>query len=215
MLRRIKLLAKHVLAPYLFRYTPPIGLKPERLYAYLDALWQRRKLEGAIVEVGCHLAGTASFAFQMLRRTGYAKRYVCVDTFGGFVPSQFEHDARQRGTASQLRTGFSVNSLGYVRRLLEIYGCPEIELLQADIATVDERLLPEKVIACLVDVDLEEPTYAALVKLYPRLIPGGIALVDDCDTTYDGWKARLGYTTFLRERGLPEQYFLGMGIVRK
>src|ERR1051326_1914968 len=87
---RLRGLTKRILRRYaptqLYR-RPVSSLRPERLYAYLDALWERRSLEGTIVEAGCYLGGTAAIAYQMLARTGFEKPYVCIDTFGGFVDS--------------------------------------------------------------------------------------------------------------------------------
>lgn len=192
---------------------PVSALAPERLYAYLDALWQRRELEGAIVEVGAWLGGTATLAYRMLRNTGFEKRYVCVDTFGGFVSEQFDRDV-ELGTASTRRRDFAGNSVGTVLRLLDHYGVAAIELVRGDIATLPEQRLPERISVGLVDVDLEVPVYEGLRQLQPRLAEGGVLLVDDCPEGYNWPGARVGYRRFTDERGLPEEYFLGMGIVR-
>jgi O-methyltransferase len=212
---RLHTLAKRLLrryAPtYLYR-RPVSSLKPERLYAYLDALWHRRELEGAVVEVGCYLGGTAAIAYQLLRRTGNRKRYVCVDTFGGFVEAHFARDV-ELGTPEHCRRHFAENSVELVRRLLRSYGCEEIELVQADVTRLAPERLPERIAVSLVDVDLEVPVYEALCRIVPRLSPGGIVLVDDCgsDDGYAG--ARSGYARFAQENGVPERYFLGMGVL--
>src|SRR5262245_6935748 len=79
--------ARRLLATRL--YPRPVSeLHPAGLYAYLDALYERRELAGAVVEVGCWLGGTAALARQLMDRAGMRNRYVCVDTFGGFVASQ-------------------------------------------------------------------------------------------------------------------------------
>lgn len=200
-------------APYLNRQ-PVSGLQPERLYAYLDMLWSRRAVEGAVVEIGCYRGGTAAIAHNFLRRTGYGRRYLCIDTFAGFVESQFAHDERN-GLKSRHRSHFSRNSIELVRKLHRRYGCAEIELIQADIATVDDRLLPESIAVSLLDVDLELPIYHGATKLFPRLAPGGIILVDDCPEGYDWVGARQGYQRFVRENALPETYLFGMGIIEK
>ncbi len=193
---------------------PVIGLQPERLYWYMDALWQRRDLSGAVVEIGCHRGGTAATAFSMLKRTGHLKRYVCIDTFSGFVTSQFDRD-QEHGTPSASRRFFTDNSEGIVRRLLNHYGCEEIELIPGDIASIDEALLPEAISVCLLDVDLDVPTYDGLKRVYPRLAEGGMILVDDCPekTTWAG--ARPAYRRFCDELDLPVRFEMGMGIVER
>jgi hypothetical protein len=66
--------------------------------------------------------------------------------------------------------------------------------VQADIASLAGTHLPEQIVVPLIDVDLEIPVYEALVRITPRLVQGGIVLVDDCPekTTWPG--ARAGYT---------------------
>ena len=191
---------------------PVSALAPERLYAYLDAVWHRRELDGAIVEVGCWLGGTAALAHRLLRNTGFEKRYVCIDTFSGFVDEQFAQDVGH-GTARQRRLDFSGNSLAIVTRLLRHYGCEQIELVQGDIATVPDERLPAEIAVALVDVDLDVPVYEGLRRVYPRLVPGGVAIVDDCPEGHSWPGARIAYKRFVDEQRLPEQYFLGMGIV--
>ena len=193
---------------------PVIGLQPERLYRYMDALWQRRDLPGAILEVGCHRGGTAATAFGMLKRTGHAKRYVCVDTFSGFVEAHFDRD-EEHGTPKSSRRFFNDNSRDVVGRLLRHYGCSEIELICGDITTLDDALLPDEISVCLLDVDLDIPTYEGLQRIYPRLVDGGMILVDDCpeQTTWAG--ARVAYQRFVDEMDLPPRFDLGLGIVER
>jgi len=199
-------------APTLIYPKPVSGLQPQRLYAYLDALWQRRDLDGAVVEIGCWIGGTAAMAFQMLTRTGYPKRYVCVDTFSGFVPEQFDRDI-EHGTPPSSRRIFSDSSRRTVERLLSHWGCADVELIEADIAKLAESELPERIAVALIDVDLDIPVYEGLGRVCPRLVPGGIALVDDCPPKHSWAGARVGYERFVHEQRLPEEYFMDMGIV--
>jgi O-methyltransferase len=195
---------------------PMSELRPSHLYAYLDALWRTRAVPGAVVEVGCFQGGTAAVAVQMLREGDISRDYVCVDTFGGFVDSQFSKDERT-GTAGSLRHGFTFNSKDLVRHFLKRWGVPEITLIEADVVALEESALPAQIAVALIDVDLEEPTYAALEKVYPRVAGGGAILVDDCGTDpanpYRG--ARVGYQRFVGRHQLPERYMFGMGVVDK
>ena len=202
------------LAPTLVYRKPTSMLQPQRLYAYLDAVWRRRDLEGAIVEVGCYVGGTAALASNMLRNTGFEKRYVCVDTFSGFVGQQFDVDAR-RGTSAEQRSEFAANSLSVVRRLMRHYGAERVELVQADVTTMAASSLPDRIAVSLIDVDLEVPTYEALRRIYPRLVPGGVILVDDCDPEGDWVGPRAGYERFVADHGLAEEYAMGMGMLRR
>ncbi|WP_167760418.1 TylF/MycF/NovP-related O-methyltransferase [Blastococcus sp. CT_GayMR16] len=209
---RLKYMAKSALRPLLFRHAP-IGLQPERLHMWLGVLKDTQDLTGSVVEVGCSVGGTAAFSGRMLKRLGVEKRYVCVDTFGGFVEGQFSDDL-ERGTRKATRTMFDANSVSLVRRNLDALGAPQVELVQGDIVTVAEDALPPAICAGLVDVDLSEPVYVALKRLYARLQPGGVLLVDDCPEGYH-WKAREGYLQFVEEYGLPPVVEYGMGVVSR
>ena len=211
----MRLWLKHALVPLLYRRPVP-ELPPERLYLLFDALVHTRAVPGAIVEVGCFQCGTSAWAYRLVEALELKRRYVCVDTFGGFVESQFARDV-DVGTAPSHRSGFRANSLAFVRRLLTQWGVGGVELLQADIVALPVERLPEQIAVALLDVDLEAPTYAALDKVYPRLAPGGMILVDDCSTAASNpfRGARLGYERFVRERQLPERFAFGMGCVTR
>jgi O-methyltransferase len=206
---RARYLLKSTLRPVLYRH-PPIGLEPERLYLWMRTLLETRDVPGAVLEVGCAAGGTAAVCDRMLRQVGVTKRYICVDTFGGFVREQFDVDVGL-GTAERVRHTFSANSAGLARRIVNGLGSPDVELVQADIVRLPAQELPDQISACLIDVDLSEPVYAAMEKAYQRLSPGGVIVVDDCS---DGvWKAKDGYRRFVRSSGLEEKYEFGMGFV--
>jgi O-methyltransferase len=196
------------------------ALGPERLYVYLDMIWQRRDVEGAVVEVGCWLGGTAAMARQFLRNSGIEKRYVCIDTFTGFVPEQLAAEGQR---LDDRRPTFTGASLETVRRLLRHYGCEDVELVAGDIVTLDEELLPPSISVALVDVDLELPVYEALRRVWPRLAPGGVILVDDCPDDPASERAyrfrfpgaKRAYGRFVSEIGRDPGYRLGMGIVTR
>jgi len=201
------------LAPTLILPKPFFALQPERLYYYLDALWQRREIDGCVVEVGCWLGGTAATAHRFLLETSGSRRYVCIDTFGGFVPEQFEADLANGTPAAERRT-FQSNSKATVRKLLDYWAASPIELVQGDIVTLPDAEIPSDIAVCLLDVDLELPIYEGLKRIAPKIVSGGIILVDDCqsDTTFAG--ARVGYAKYCAEAGIPEEYIFGFGVFR-
>jgi hypothetical protein len=210
---RLRATVKHrVLGPLLYRH-PPVGLQPDRLYAWHDALLRTGDVPGAVVEVGCNVGGTAAVSWRLLERVGIPRRYVAVDTFSGFVLDQFDADV-ELGNDPGNRHMFADNSQALTRAVLDRHGAHGVELLRGDITTLDADALPRVVAAALVDVDLADPVYAALDRLWPRLSPGGIILVDDCPERCD-WQARAGYRRFVEERGLPERYTFEMGVVER
>lgn len=208
---RVRAGLKHrVLGPLLYRH-PPVGLQPDRLYAWHDALLRTRDVPGAVVEVGCSVGGTAAVSWRFLERIGVDRRYVCVDTFSGFVLDQFDADVAL-GNDPGNRHVFADNSQALTRSVLDRHGAHGVELVRGDISTLNPEHLPGRIAAALVDVDLADPVYAALALLWPRLSPGGVILVDDCPEHCD-WQARAGYRRFVQEQGLPERYTFEMGVV--
>jgi SAM-dependent methyltransferase len=183
------------------------------MYALLDALWRRRESAGAVVEIGCFRGGTTRVAYDFLQAIQSPRQYVAIDTFAGFVDDQFQHD-RSHGTLPRLRAGFAVNSFDVVRRSLNVAGCAGVDLIQGEITTLPDSMLPDLVAVSLIDVDLEIPTYAALRRIATRLTPDGLVLVDDCDKADEFRGASAGYRRFAAERGHAEEYFMGMGIIR-
>lgn len=196
------------------RLRPPNPcLVPERYAVFLRALAERRELPGAIVEIGCYRGATAAEALRMLKLWDADRPYVCIDTFSGFVPEQFETD-EQMGTESSYRDAFDYNSRRAVERTFRHLGY-DVEVIEGDITTLADDLLPEQISVGLLDVDLSTPIHAGLEKLVPRMVAGGIVLVDDCEEAErTGWKgARLGYQEFAKQMGLPEKYDAGFGVI--
>jgi predicted O-methyltransferase YrrM len=206
----------HMPIRLLLRMRPVVPeLDPERLTIFLRALASRRDRQGAIVELGCYRGGTALEAYRALMLWEAERRYVCIDTFEGFVDEQFADDEK-RGTPDQLRHTFDVNSARTVRRLFRHFGYDQLEAIEGDIAEIPESSLPGEISVCLLDVDLAGPTLTGLRRVYPRLAPGGIVLVDDCgEGAATGWRANDGYKEFCREAGLTEAYDAGFGIVER
>lgn len=196
----------------LFTRKPEAVLQPERLYLYLDALWKRRDLPGAVVEIGCYRGGTSLLASRFLRRSGFPRRYIAYDTFGGFVADQFHADVKL-GTPGDFRRHFADNSLALVRRSLDRYDGKDIELVQGDIATLPDSALPDQIAVALVDVDLDIPVHRALERILPRMVKGGVIFVDDCPENYSWAGARVGYKRFVDAMHLPERYSMGLGII--
>jgi O-methyltransferase len=189
-------------------------IEPERYAIFLRALAQRRETPGSIVEVGCFRGHTAAEAFRSLKQWGAERHYVCIDTFGGFVPEQFDED-KSFGTNPNFDAQFSFNSRRSVERMFRRLGYDEVEVIEGDIVAMPDSTLPEQISVCLMDVDLAIPIHEGLKKVHPRMAPGGIILVDDCEeegqTDWAG--ARVGYMRFVEEADLPARYDGGFGVI--
>ena len=214
MLANLRVAAKKLFAPILYRY-PPIGIQPAQLGIYIHEILMRRDIPGDIAEVGCSAGGTACLAAQVVSRFCPGKRYICFDTFSGFVAAQAQTDVTL-GTPLSALARYSDNSAALVRKILDMHGRHEVELVEGDIATVDEAVLSQAYAVVLLDVDLSEPTYEALKRFYPRLSPGGVILIDDCvDEPEQRWRARQGFERFCAEQGLPVRMNFDFGMIEK
>jgi SAM-dependent methyltransferase len=209
---RIIYLRRRALARWLYR-RPLSQLSPERLYLWSKVLIETAGVPGAVIEIGCASGGTTAHCDRLLRNIGAPKRYVAIDTFNGFIPDQFDHDA-ERGTPEAVRHGFAASSPSLVRQILRQLGAPDVELIRGDIVTMAPETLPQEISAALVDVDLSQPVHAALRKVWPLMAPGGTVLVDDCDPQ-NGFRAREGFRRFCDEHELAETYEFGMGVLRR
>lgn len=197
------------------RYPPPPAMTVDNVHGYLDALYQRRDLEGPVVEVGCARGGSTVVACRFLSRIGRPKPYYCIDTFGGFVEEQLASDHRLGLPRGHDRL-FRDNSRQRVARTLaRLEVRNNIHLVEADICTMDDNRIPEDISVALLDVDLRDPILAGLRKLYPKLAGGGVILVDDCKAGTSWVGADVGYRDFVTEAGLEPAYFLGFGVVVK
>jgi len=214
MLNFLRGAVKSLLLPILYRY-PPVGLQPAQLGMYLNAILLRRNIPGDIAEIGCSAGGTACMAAQASSRFSPWKRYICFDTFSGFVASQAKTDLAL-GTPAAALKGYDRVSKDLVRRILDLHGRQDVELVQGNISTVDDGVLSDYYSVILLDVDLSEPTYDALKKFYPRLSPGGVIFVDDCiDEPQQRWRARKGFEQFCAEMGLPARMEFDFGVIER
>jgi O-methyltransferase len=159
---------------------------------------------GSIAEVGCSNGATSVFLGQYLKAQRIEKCYYAVDTFCGFPFEDVRFEIEHRGKASRLYSGaFEVNKRKWFDTTMRDNGLDQIISIEADVNVFDLRTLGSLSLVIL-DVDLYRPMKKALGDLYDALSPGGIMVVDDCnsaDLRFDG--AHQAYREFMAEVGLP------------
>lgn len=147
-------------------------------------------INGSVVECGVlHGGGVLAFAklSAILEPTNHVRKIIGFDTFGGF-PSL--HEVDKQGDSSHLRVGALTGStLDDVQRAVDLFDLnrplahiPKIELVRGDLCkTAPEYLAanPHLVVSLLyLDVDLYEPTKAALQTFVPVMPRGAIVVFD-------------------------------------
>jgi O-methyltransferase len=190
---------------------------PRQLRFLTECLDRVADVDGAIVEIGCAHGLTTTFLYEYMADSGIQKPYVCIDTFCGFTSEDISVERQERGkTSKAYDREFKNNNVEWFKESLRRRHITEIEVIEGDICTLEEALLPERVALCLLDVDLYRPVKMGLERIYPRLSEGGLIVVDDCWTksrhmwvesvgdAYDG--AMQAYQEFAAEHGLPMQF---------
>jgi hypothetical protein len=145
-------------------------------------------LPGAFIE--CGVFKGASFArfcmFRELLNNPYAKKMIAFDIFGEFPGTNYEEDKIMRQRFIEEAGAQSISQ----EQLLEVLKHKRVErnveLVAGDITvTVPEYVEkhPELKISLLnLDTDIYEPAVTILEYFYPRLVSGGVLILDDYGT---------------------------------
>lgn len=176
-----------------------------KLAAHYELFRMTSGLAGALVECGV-FKGASLTRFAMWRElfgTAAARPIVGFDTFGAFPGSTFAPDAphieRFVRDAGDQSIGVSQLREVLARKRIDAF----VDLVEGDILETVPRYVkehPELRIALLnLDTDIYEPSAVVLEHLYPRLVPGGVLILDD-------------YGTFPGETKAVDEYFAGRGV---
>lgn len=167
-----------------FYLTAPVE-RVSKFVTHLDLFRKITGLAGDIVECGVFKGASLCrwIKLRALLENQGSRRIAAFDTFGAFPEADFPED-RQRREDFVNAAGENSISLEVLETLLRQQGLYEnIDLVAGDIsetvpAYIEQR--PELKIALLnIDVDLLDPTRTCLEHLFPRLVKGGIAILDD------------------------------------
>ncbi len=175
-----KYVPRQALTPFLYRY--------ELFKRVLD-------LQGSVVECGVLFGGGLMAWAQLsaiLEPMNHQRRIIGFDTFSGFVGIS-EQD--RKGTSSFLQKGnYAVNSYRDLVDGIAIYDAnrfqrhiPKVELVKGDICQTLPQYLeahPQLVVSLLyADLDLYQPTKAAIEHLVPRMPKGSIIAFDQLNSS--------------------------------
>lgn len=183
-------------------YLTASSTRMAKMLAQYELFKQTMHLPGEIVE--CGVFKGASFArFAMYRHlmlTGESKQLIGFDSFGPFPKTEFEEDKAllESFTAKAGDTSITEEMM---MKVLEHKGCAEeVILVKGNICkTVPEycEANPALKISLLnLDTDVYEPAATILDHLWPRIVPGGILILDD-------------YGVFPGETQAVDEYFAG------
>lgn len=149
--------------------------------------------EGVLIEAGCALGGSAIVL--AAAKSPWRPLYV-YDVFG-MIPPPSEHDeadvharyadivsGRSRGIEGDRYYGYEPNMIGVVHANFEGHGLrPESHAVHFVQGLFQDTLYPAGPVALAhVDGDWYESVMTCLERIAPRLVPGGVLVIDDYDT---------------------------------
>jgi len=183
---------------YLARCAPFTMVSRERLYAHFLAVRHvvEHNIEGDIVECGVWRGGTSMLgALTLLGLNDSSRRLWLYDTFAGMTePTADDVSPWDGANATRLwkkNQTQDVNKWCYapieeVQENLASIGFPKerINFVKGDVIETLKTSVPDKIAVLRLDTDWYESTRAELEVLFPRLVTGGVILIDD----YGAWK---------------------------
>lgn len=175
----------------------------QRLHESINYL-NKNKIEGAYVECGVYKGGSVmNMALTQLNFKKMVHIYL-YDTFEGMTSSG-EFDINHRGVlASRILKNPSkkcICSLEEAKKNLKLTGYPKefLHFCQGDVAITLKQQVPEKIALLRLDTDWYESTKIELESLYPKLVKGGVLILDD----YGYWRGA---------RKATDDYFKSIGV---
>jgi O-methyltransferase len=189
----------------------------ERLFALYKAVEYlvRHDIAGDFVECGVWRGGSVMMMALALQKLGAKRKIHCFDTFEGMSPptgADIRHDTGESAASILARSErhegdhmWGIAGLDLVTKNVASTGYP-LDLVSFCKGKVEETIpgsAPDRIALLRLDTDWYESTRHELVHLYPRLVPGGVLIVDD----YGFWRgARKAVDEYFHEAG--EKIFL-------
>ena len=145
----------------------------DRLYTLWQGLVGMPPSGDVVVEIGVFKGGSVKFIAETLRQRGRSRPVYACDTFTGHAVVDEARDGRH-----QVDKQFTGVDLAQVEAYLRDY--PEVRLVAGDIhvtATVLDAVDAFGLVH--IDVDVYPPTKFCLERFAPRVVVGGLVVVDD------------------------------------
>jgi hypothetical protein len=93
---------------------------------------------GVFMEIGCARGSTTIHLNKHLDFRGDIRRYVCIDTFSGFIEPDIEHEVTARGKdEAYLKRSFPQNRKSWFDHTMRINDLARVETIEAPVQEVD------------------------------------------------------------------------------
>ena len=167
---------------------------PERLWSLIDGVRFviQENLAGDFVECGVWRGGSVMAMALELNRLGVSDRNLWLyDTFTGMTePTDTDVESGTGKRAADLLRTTDVgdgNNIWCVADRTDVeanvtstgYPTGLMTLVEGDVSETLHRTLPSEVALLRLDTDWYESTKSCMEMLYPKLVPGGVCILDD------------------------------------
>jgi len=168
----------------------------ERMWSLIQSFHhvKQESLIGDFVECGIWKGGNIILLKKLLQKFNVKKKIYCFDTFEGMTKPT-SHDSNYNEKSAQTmydehkkkKIGFAKCSLNEVKKnLIKNANTDNIFFIKGKVEETlnNKKNLPKKISILRLDTDFYESTKIELEILFPRLVKGGILIIDD----YGFWK---------------------------
>ena len=185
----------------------------ERIFGLVEAVKYviENKIEGDIVECGVWKGGSMlAIADTLSKFKSLQKHLYLYDTFEG-MSEPTEHDISFNDQkADQLLDAdkdkeknliWAFSTLDTVKQTMSLYDYPSgnIHYIKGKVEDTIPATMPDKIALLRLDTDWYESTKHELVHLFPKLVKGGVLIIDD----YGFWKgARKAVDEYIAENNI-------------
>ena len=148
-----------------------------RVHVYTWAAKQAMMLEGDFLECGVRTGVFSTVTIELLDFTKQNKRFVMVDSFSGTIPDQLSAYEYNREKHAEVEAEVWEEVYREVKERWKDHDC--IEVVKGVVPDVLNELDLGKLAFVSLDLNSALPEKAALEFIWPKLVPGGIIVLDD------------------------------------
>jgi O-methyltransferase len=174
---------------------------------------EKASIKGAIVECGVWRGGVSMAMMHQLKKFGSRRQVFLYDTYDGMSEPTSEDRSPEGEAASKLLAVHKKDEANHfwafapidrVRRNIESVGYPMewVRMIQGKVEDTMPGVIPESIALLRLDTDWYESTRHELIHLYPRLVSGGVLILDDYGFWQGARKAVDEFFETLREKPL-------------
>lgn len=159
-----------------------------KIIAHYELFRMIEHIPGAIVECGVFKgASFVRFAgFRNLLGNPYSHKLIGCDIFGAFPKTEYKDDKKYREGFIQSAGEQSISKEQLLKVLKNKGADQNVDLVEGDIVKSIPQYLKEnpylKIALLNLDTDIYEPSVTVLENLWPRIVKGGILILDDYGT---------------------------------